>query len=491
MTSLVSRVWWLPTDLSPWVGLLGPILVGGLILVGLAAVVAALARRGRSRLTVWRVAIVGLILLPVAELAGLPAQLTGPLRQAAPDYVPEPIVGRTQYGRAVVHPAEPPAGPASWPAYVWLAGVGVVLGRRALGGLALLRLRHRLQTLAPGDLVVRVAAVGRRCGYRRLVRVRVANGLASPLVFGHRRPVLVVPPDFAETFTPAQQEAVIAHELGHLAHRDPVWQWLATVAVALNWWNPVVWWARARHRDAGEAAADEFTAGVREGPTLLAESLVLLGRRLVARQLAGSFPIAGGPKSGLAVRVRRLLALDPAARRPRSSPVGPLALALGMPLAILVGTAWARPPEPVEPVRWATAAAGGPEQAVRLQVEQVEVFVCPFGGVGGDVPDDGRSDQEAIAGVGLTGDQMLRYLRLQTDIDAEALELDANNAAWERWVLLNRKAATGLQKILTPEQYQKYVDYWTAPTRPVVPALRMPVYPVPGEPGVRGAVGGG
>jgi beta-lactamase regulating signal transducer with metallopeptidase domain len=489
MTPLAT-VWWLPTDLSPWVGLLGPVLVGGLILVGLAAVVAAVARRGRSRLTVWRVAVAGLILLPVAELAGLPGLLIGPLREAAPSYVPEPIVGRTQYGRFAARPAVPTPGPANWPAYVWLAGVGVVLGRRVLGSVALLRLRHRLQTLAPGDLVVRVAAVGRRCGYRRLVRVRVANGLASPLVFGHRRPVLVVPPDFADTFTPAQQEAIIAHELGHLAHRDPVWQWLATVAVALNWWNPLVWWARARHRDAGEAAADEFTSAVREGPTLLAESLVLLGHRLVGRRLAGSFPIAGGrPKSGLAVRVHRLLALDPTARRPRSSPVGPLALAVGMMLALLVGTAWARPPESlVDQFSRTPTATGGPGQAARLEVEQVEVFVCPLGGVFAAVPDDGRSDEEAIAGVGLTGDQMLRYLRLQADVDAEALELDAKDAPWERWVLLNRKASTGLQKILTPEQYEKYLDYWTAPARPVAPAVPA----APGVPGTaRAAVGGG
>ncbi|HVK08045.1 MAG TPA: M56 family metallopeptidase, partial [Gemmataceae bacterium] len=283
-------------DLADWAARLGPVLVGGLILVGLAGAAAALTRRGRTRLTVWRVALAGLVLLPLVEAAGLPGRVTGSLRETAPAYVPAPVVRPTQYGRHTGPAAEPPTS-AWWPGVVWATGAAVVIGRRALGSLALRRLRRRLQTLAPGDLVVRVAAVGRRCGYRRLVRVRVARGLAAPLVFGHRRPVLVVPPDFAETFTPAQQEAIVAHELGHLAHRDPVWQWVATAAVALHWWNPAAWWARARHRDAGEAAADEFTAAVREGPTLLAESLVLLGRRLAARRLAGSCPIAGTPRS--------------------------------------------------------------------------------------------------------------------------------------------------------------------------------------------------
>ena len=139
-------------------------------------------------------------------------------------------------------------------------------------------------------------------------------GLRSPLVFGVRRPILAVPPDFADAFTPAQQEAVIAHELGHLAHRDPLWQWSSAAAGAVGWWNPVVWWARARHRAAAEAAADEFTAAFHDGPGLLAECLVLFGRRFAAPNLAGSLAADGGLRSGLAVHVRRLLSLDAAAR---------------------------------------------------------------------------------------------------------------------------------------------------------------------------------
>ena len=52
MTPLVGRAWWLPdldvpAGLAPWAALLWPVLAGGFVLVGLAAVAAGGARWGR------------------------------------------------------------------------------------------------------------------------------------------------------------------------------------------------------------------------------------------------------------------------------------------------------------------------------------------------------------------------------------------------------------------------------------------------------------
>ncbi|HVK13552.1 MAG TPA: hypothetical protein VM597_32695, partial [Gemmataceae bacterium] len=165
---------------------------------------------------------------------------------------------------------------------------------------------------------------------------------------------------------------------------------------------------------------------------------------------------------------------------------GPLLLAAGMPLAVLAGTAWARPadPAPIDRDRGvpATAAADpGPAVHSRAAVVEVsEVFVCPLTGlvVG---PDDGRTDDEALVFAGLTADQLARYQRLRAGIDIEAGMLDAMNAPRARWKALNEKWMTGLQKIITAEQLQKVNDYWAAPTRPAVPR----------RPGGPAAVGGG
>ena len=61
----------MPAGLVPWAACYGRSLVGAIVLVGLAAVAAGGARWGRTRLAIWRVTLVLLVLLPLAEVSGL------------------------------------------------------------------------------------------------------------------------------------------------------------------------------------------------------------------------------------------------------------------------------------------------------------------------------------------------------------------------------------------------------------------------------------
>src|SRR6185503_14478821 len=102
-------------------------------------------------------------------------------------------------------------------------------------------------------------------------------GLPGPIAFGIFHPGISLPPNFSEKFSIAQQEAMLAHELAHLAAGDPLWQLLADLSVALFWWHPAAWWARHQLRMACEGAADEASLLIENGPHALAECLVTLG----------------------------------------------------------------------------------------------------------------------------------------------------------------------------------------------------------------------
>lgn len=79
---------------------------------------------------------------------------------------------------------------------------------------------------------------------------------SSPALIGLLRPRVVLPADFEQRFTPAQQRLVLAHEQMHLQRLDNLWTLLATLVVALNWWNPLAWWALRRMRADQELACD-------------------------------------------------------------------------------------------------------------------------------------------------------------------------------------------------------------------------------------------
>ena len=73
------------------------------------------------------------------------------------------------------------------------------------------------------------------------VPVYTAMGLPSPCLVGLFCPAVYVPGEAAAN--PATLRHVLAHELTHYSHRDHLWSVLRGVALAVHWWNPLVWLA--------------------------------------------------------------------------------------------------------------------------------------------------------------------------------------------------------------------------------------------------------
>ena len=85
--------------------------------------------------------------------------------------------------------------------------------------------------------------------------VYVARGLGSPCLCGLVRPAVYVTAEAAAE--PRMLRHVLAHELTHLRHLDPLWSALRLLALALHWYNPLVWWSAVLSRRDGELACDE------------------------------------------------------------------------------------------------------------------------------------------------------------------------------------------------------------------------------------------
>ena len=85
--------------------------------------------------------------------------------------------------------------------------------------------------------------------------VYVIEDLSSPCLFGLFRPVVYLTPQAAADS--AAREHVLAHELTHYAHRDHLWAPLRCLALALHWYNPLVWLAVLLSKRDGELACDE------------------------------------------------------------------------------------------------------------------------------------------------------------------------------------------------------------------------------------------
>lgn len=107
------------------------------------------------------------------------------------------------------------------PAAVWLAGAALLLGYSAL---SLLRLRRRL--------VGSVPLAGEE-------NVRLADHIPSPFVLGLLRPKIYLPSDLPE----GERDYILLHERTHIRRGDHILRALAWLALAVHWFNPLVWLA--------------------------------------------------------------------------------------------------------------------------------------------------------------------------------------------------------------------------------------------------------
>jgi beta-lactamase regulating signal transducer with metallopeptidase domain len=96
----------------------------------------------------------------------------------------------------------------------------------------------------------------------------------EPGVFGIRQPVLLVPAGITERLTPAQFEAVVAHELCHVRRRDNLTAAIHMVVEAVFWFHPLVWWIRERLVEERERACDEEVLRTAGDPQVYAEGIL-------------------------------------------------------------------------------------------------------------------------------------------------------------------------------------------------------------------------
>ncbi|MEX0141782.1 serine hydrolase [Massilia sp. LMS1-1-1.1] len=209
----------------------------------------------------------------------------------------------------------PVAAPPAWraalqawmPALVlaWSAGVGLMSLRLCLG-LAWVGKLRRQAVAAPAVWQARLDALAQRMGLHRLPPLKLHAGLSSPVTVGFWRPVILLPAALLSGMPVALLEALLAHELAHVRRWDYLVNLLQSVAEALLFFHPVVWWLSARMRAEREQVADALAAQALQDPQRLATALHALSLRTAAPQHEGLLMSARG--GALLTRIERLMA---------------------------------------------------------------------------------------------------------------------------------------------------------------------------------------
>jgi beta-lactamase regulating signal transducer with metallopeptidase domain len=360
------------------------------LLLGLAALASKRLARWSvaAEEVVWKAALVGAIFTASLQLAAGWQPLAGEWRLAGTPSSETLNVGAglvpARVGEGLAPPADlvpmqslesqaiptPPPVPSrsllSLPSLSSLALTAWALGALLLlaaFGRSYLRLGRRLKNrprVVAGDLHAQLRTLAAEAGFAGAVRLSCSSRVPVPLALGFGQPEICVPPRaFAGGLTLEQQEGMLAHELAHLARRDPFWLVLGQAIACLLFFQPLNWIARRRLREISEMLSDEWAVARTGRPLSLAGCLAeVAGWSVGVRHLP--VPSMADRPSSLGVRIRRLLdearsPEHPARRAWLTVAMGVLVIAVAA-AAPAISAARLEPP-PVQPAASAAPAA--------------------------------------------------------------------------------------------------------------------------------------
>jgi GWxTD domain-containing protein len=232
-----------------------------------------------------------------------------------------------------------------WVVLVWAIGAGVLLIRTAMGWrVARRRSRQGIHWDYP------LSRLMERMNMSGSIDLLVSKFADAPQVFGWLKPVILIPAAAVARLTPAEMEAVLAHELAHIIRRDYLVNLVQTVVESLLFYHPAVWWVSRRIREEREHCCDDIAVKVCGDRKRYSRALLKLEESRPAFAMAAT---AGGLK----MRIMRLMGYPTS-----EAGWGPGVAAAGVAL-LMGGLLWASqtPPPPPPPPPPAPVVAEAPE----------------------------------------------------------------------------------------------------------------------------------
>src|SRR5437868_2693679 len=164
-------------------------------------------------------------------------------------------------------------------ASLWFIGAALVLLRLAIGTWKVGRLARVGSRVEDGVWLSLTQRVANRLGVSRPMTLLRGESLAVPVTWGIVYPAVLLPHD-SDNWSEERRRFVLVHEMAHVKRFDALTQLLAQVAVALFWFDPLIWIAAHQMRVEREHACDDYVLRDGTAPSLYAGELLEMVRSI-------------------------------------------------------------------------------------------------------------------------------------------------------------------------------------------------------------------
>ncbi len=193
-----------------------------------------------------------------------------------------------------------------WLPWLWLVGAPATLARLAMGMIGAEWIRSQSRVLGDGELYAACQRVKSSLKIASNVAVAVSDRIASPLLVGIVRPMIVLPGAALICCTPEQCEMILLHELAHVRRWDNLVNLGQRLIEAVLFFHPFVWWLSNWVRLEREHCCDRAVLERTSQPQAYAEMLAALALPGIRPQHAA----AAMADHHLVTRIRHILNLE-------------------------------------------------------------------------------------------------------------------------------------------------------------------------------------
>jgi beta-lactamase regulating signal transducer with metallopeptidase domain len=213
--------------------------------------------------------------------------------------------------------------------------VGLAFGRRLV---------RASQKIEESRLALKLASRSHAWGLASTPQVAESEFISVPLTTGVLHSTILLPSGWRE-WDDATLDAVVAHEVSHVARRDALTQRVSLLHRAIFWFSPLSWWLDRHLADLAEQASDEAVLTSGADRKDYARTLLCFFETLQATPGRVWWQGVSMAKTGQAEqRVERILSWKGSVAMHLNKPIALTVLALAVPVVYLVASVHAANP---------------------------------------------------------------------------------------------------------------------------------------------------
>jgi beta-lactamase regulating signal transducer with metallopeptidase domain len=159
------------------------------------------------------------------------------------------------------------------PLFIYMIGLGLFCTYLVLGRLYAYHIRCTATPFKVGRARAEMVDLAHGMGLTSEIILLESGRISTPIATGLIHPVVIMPTD-AASWPETVVRSALAHELAHIRRRDLLSRAVGYACCAINWFNPLAWFALRRMMREQEFACDLRASQCFERPAAYAEGLL-------------------------------------------------------------------------------------------------------------------------------------------------------------------------------------------------------------------------